>query len=80
MYLDIGNKTLIDENEIIAVVNVSDKFFTDFDKNDLDYTKNVEFVNEDEDITIRSIVITNRGVYKSNISGNYLMNNFMKGI
>lgn len=80
MYLDIGNNTLIDENEIIAVVNVSDKFFTDFDKNDLDYTKNVEFVNEDEDITIRSIVITNRGVYKSNISGTYLMNNFMKGI
>lgn len=69
MYLDIGNNTLIDENEIIAVVNVSDKFFKDFDKNDLDYTKNVEFVNEDEDITIRSIVITNRGVYKSNISG-----------
>ena len=63
MYLDIGNNTLIDENEIIAVVNVSDKFFKDFDKNDLDYTKNVEFVNEDEDITIRSIVITNRGVY-----------------
>ena len=60
MYLDIGNNTLIDENEIIAVVNVSDKFFNDFDKNDLDYTK--------------------RGVYKSNISGNYLMNNFMKGI
>ncbi|MDU7559980.1 MAG: DUF370 domain-containing protein [Finegoldia magna] len=80
MYLDIGNNTLIDENEIIAVVNVSDKFFKDFDKNDLDYTKNVEFVNEDEDITIRSIVITNRGVYKSNISGTYLMNNFMKGI
>ena len=80
MYLDIGNNTLIDENEIIAVVNVSDKFFKDFDKNDLDYTKNVEFVNEDEDITIRSIVITNRGFYKSNISGNYLMNNFMKGI
>lgn len=80
MYLDIGNNTLIDENEIIAVVNVSDKFFNDFDKNDLDYTKNVEFVNEDEDITIRSIVITNRGVYKSNISGTYLMNNFMKGI
>ena len=80
MYLDIGNNTLIDENEIIAVVNVSDKFFKDFDKNDLDYTKNVEFVNEDEDITIRSIVITNRGVYKSNIIGNYLMNNFMKGI
>ena len=73
MYLDIGNNTLIDENEIIVVVNVSDKFFKDFDKNDLDYTKNVEFVNEDEDITIRSIVITNRGVYKSNISGNYLM-------
>ena len=63
MYLDIGNNTLIDENEIIAVVNVSDKFFTDFKKDDLDYTKNVEFVNEDEDITIRSIVITNRGVY-----------------
>lgn len=80
MYLDIGNNTLIDENEIIAVVNVSDKFFKNFDKNDLDYTKNVEFVNEDEDITIRSIVITNRGVYKSNISGTYLMNNFMKGI
>ena len=80
MYLDIGNNRLIDENEIIAVVNVSDKFFKDFDKNDLDYTKNVEFVNEDEDITIRSIVITNRGVYKSNISGTYLMNNFMKGI
>lgn len=80
MYLDIGNNTLIDENEIIAVINVSDKFFKDFDKNDLDYTKNVEFVNEDEDITIRSIVITNRGVYKSNISGTYLMNNFMKGI
>lgn len=80
MYLDIGNNTLIDENEIIAVVNVSDKFFTDFKKDDLDYTKNVEFVNEDEDITIRSIVITNRGVYKSNISGTYLMNNFMKGI
>lgn len=80
MYLDIGNNTLIDENEIIAVVNVSDKFFKDFDKNDLDYTKNVEFVNEDENITIRSIVITNRVVYKSNISGNYLMNNFMKGI
>ena len=58
MYLDIGNNTLIDENEIIAVVNVSDKFFTDFKKDDLDYTKNVEFVNEDEDITIRSIVIT----------------------
>ena len=64
MYLDIGNNRLIDENEIIAVVNVSDKFFTDFKKDDLDYTKNVEFVNEDEDITIRSIVITNRGVYK----------------
>lgn len=75
MYLDIGNNTLIDENEIIAVVNVSDRFFTDFKKDDLDYTKNVEFVNEDESITIRSIVITNRGVYKSNISGNYLMNN-----
>ena len=40
MYLDIGNNTLIDENEIIAVVNVSDKFFKDFCKNDLDYTKN----------------------------------------
>ena len=80
MYLDIGNNTLIDENEIIAVVNVSDRFFTDFKKDDLDYTKNVEFVNEDESITIRSIVITNRGVYKSNISGTYLMNNFMKGI
>ena len=80
MYLDIGNNTLIDEKEIIAVVNVSDRFFTDFKKDDLDYTKNVEFVNEDESITIRSIVITNRGVYKSNISGNYLMHNFMKGI
>ena len=80
MYLDIGNNTLIDEKEIIAVVNVSDRFFTDFKKDDLDYTKNVEFVNEDESITIRSIVITNRGVYKSNISGNYLKNNFMKGI
>ena len=57
MYLDIGNNTLIDENEIIAVVNVSNKFFTDFDKNDLDYTKNVEFVNEDEDITIRLSLI-----------------------
>lgn len=80
MYLDIGNNTLIDEKEIIAVVNVSDRFFTDFKKDDLDYTKNVKFVNEDESITIRSIVITNRGVYKSNISGTYLMNNFMKGI
>lgn len=58
MYLDIGNNTLIDEKEIIAVVNVSDRFFTDFKKDDLDYTKNVEFVNEDESITIRSIVIT----------------------
>ena len=57
MYLDIGNNTLIDENEIIAVVNVSDKFFTDFKKDDLDYTKNVEFVNEDEDITIRLSLI-----------------------
>lgn len=45
MYLDIGNNTLIDEKEIIAVVNVSDRFFTDFKKDDLDYTKNVEFVN-----------------------------------
>ena len=80
MYLDIGNNRLIDENEIIVIVNVSDKFFDDFSKNDLEYTKNVEFINEDEDITIRSIVITNRGVYKSNISGTYLMNNFMKGI
>ena len=52
MYLDIGNNTLIDEKEIIAVVNVSDRFFTDFKKDDLDYTKNVEFVNEDESITI----------------------------
>lgn len=26
MYLDIGNNTLIDEKEIIAVVNVSDRF------------------------------------------------------
>ena len=32
MYLDIGNNTLIDEKEIIAVVNVSDRFFTDFKK------------------------------------------------
>ena len=80
MYLDIGNNRLIDENEIIVIVNVSDKFFDDFSKNDLEYTKNVEFINEYEDITISSIVITNRGVYKSNISGNYLMNNFMKGI
>ena len=80
MYLDIGNNTLIDENEIIVIVNVSDKFFDDFSKNDLEYTKNVEFINEDDNIAIRSIVITNRGVYKSNISGTYLMNNFMKGI
>ena len=80
MYLDIGNNRLIDENEIIVIVNVSDKFFDDFSKNDLEYTKNVEFLNEDDNITIRSIVITNRGVYKSNISGTYLMNNFMKGI
>lgn len=80
MYLDIGNNRLIDENEIIVIVNVSDKFFDDFSKNDLEYTKNVEFINEDDNIAIRSIVITNRGVYKSNISGNYLMNNFMKGI
>ena len=61
-------------------MNVSDKFFDDFSKNDLEYTKNVEFINEDDNIAIRSIVITNRGVYKSNISGTYLMNNFMKGI
>ncbi|MDU1831543.1 DUF370 domain-containing protein [Finegoldia magna] len=80
MYLDIGNNRLIDENEIIVIVNVSDKFFDDFSKNDLEYTKNVEFINEDDNIAIRSIVITNRGVYKSNISGTYLMNNFMKGI
>ena len=76
MYLDIGNNRLIDENEIIVIVNVSDKFFDDFSKNDLEYTKNVEFINEDDNIAIRS----NRGVYKSNISGTYLMNNFMKGI
>ena len=69
MYLDIGNNRLI-----------SDKFFDDFSKNDLEYTKNVEFINEDDNIAIRSIIITNRGVYKSNISGTYLMNNFMKGI
>ena len=80
MYLDIGNNRLIDENEIIVIVNVSDKFFDDFSKNDLEYTKNVEFINEDDNIAIRSIVITNRGVYKSNISGTYLMNNFMTGI
>ena len=80
MYLDIGNNRLIDENEIIVIGNVSDKFFDDFSKNDLEYTKNVEFINEDDNIAIRSIVITNRGVYKSNISGTYLMNNFMKGI
>lgn len=80
MYLDIGNNRLLDENEIIAVINVNDKFFDGFEKNDLEFSEKIVYLNEDEDITARSLVVTDKGVYKSNISGMYLMNNFMKGI
>ncbi len=81
MYLDIGNGKLISEDEIIVIINVSNDYFEkNFEKDDLDFTENVEFVNEDMDITIRSLVVTDEGIYKSNISGYYLMNNFMKGI